>query len=175
MLFHVKQATINFTGCADSPSTCQVYSKTGSSWKIPICWLIPPPPLMSLFQRPGHKNIAGICSANLVTAFPCEAASPAINSHSYCPPRAACWLPALSCSEWSKGVKQTGTRVMTFAAQPQHWARIGLMDRCGMIFHSIFFLTVYQLKEQKACQNGSCFFFLCLFFGRLCLPICHRE
>lgn len=148
------------------------------------------PLLMSSFQQPCHKNIAGICSTNLVTAFSSKTAFLAINGNIYCPPHAACFLPSLSYLEWHKCIKQTETRVMPFAPQPQHWAQIWLMDRCSTICgatcflwicsinshcflsrpstRSIFLLTVYQLKEQKVCQNGG-------FIGQICLPVCHHE
>lgn len=89
MLFHIKQATINFTGCADSPNTCRVYSP---SWLFQagksqfVCaqrnFL---PSLMSPLQQPCHKNIAGTSSTNPGTVVSCQTASPAISSHIYSP------------------------------------------------------------------------------------------
>lgn len=86
MLFHIKQATINFTGCADSPNTCRVYSP---SWLFQagksqfVCaqrnFL---PTLMSPLQQPCHKNIAG-SSTNPGTVVSCQTASPAKSSHIY--------------------------------------------------------------------------------------------
>lgn len=89
MLFHIKQATINFTGCADSPNTCRVYSPS---------WLFQAgksqfvraqrnflPSLMSPLQQPCHKNIAGTSSKNPGTVVSCQTASPAINNHIYSP------------------------------------------------------------------------------------------